>query len=390
MKKMKLGALLLACVLLVSVFTGCDTSGNKTIATIGDYKLDTNMFEYLVQNVAYMYESQGITITGMLDQEIMEGTTGAQFLKDQALEYAKQNAAIEKLAKDNGISMTAEDKESLKTQKEAQVEQMGGRKAYMDSIEEAGLTEEAIDSYNELMFLADKITTALFSGDGAYAPDEAKIKEDLIANYFRIKHILVIAEEGSEDFAEKKASAEAILARVNAGEDFDALITEVGEDPGMQSMTEGYVFNKDGTMYDNSGTMNTEFTTASVALEVGQTSGIVQSPNGFHIIKRYPFDDAYVTEHLAEYTSSYSATEMQNKMGEIMEALEVKSTEEFDNYDLHALFKVDQQAATPGADANAPSASDADHSADDGHDHSADAEADAAVEAPVEGEAAAE
>lgn len=377
MKKMKLGALLLACVMLVTLFTGC---GANTIATIGDYTLDVNMFEYLVQNVAYMYESQGLTVTGMLDQEISEGMTAGDYLKNQALDYAKQNAAIVKLAKDHGISLTAEDKESLKTQKDAQVEQMGGRKAYMDSIAEAGLTEEAIDAYNELMFLADKIATALFSGEGEFAPDEAAIKEDLIGNYYRIKHILVIAEEGSEDFAEKKASAEAILARVNAGEDFDALIAEVGEDPGMQSMTEGYVFDVNGTMYDNSGTMNTEFTTASVALEVGQTSGIVQSPNGFHIIKRYPFDDAYVTEHLSEYTGSYSSIEMQNKLTEIMEGLEIKTTEAFDTYDLHALFKVEKTATVPTTDSDAPgvssapSADDAEHSADDGHDHSAEGE----------------
>lgn len=378
MRKIKISALLLACIMLVSVFAGCNTS-SKTIATIGDYKLDSNMFEYLIQNVAYMYESQGITITGMLDQEIMEGTTGAQFLKEQALEYAKQNAAISKLAKDNGVSMTKDDEASLQADKDAQVEQMGGRKAYLDSIADAGLTEEAIDEYNALMYLANKVSTALFSGEGIYAPDSEIVVSDLVDNYYRIKHILVIAEEGSEDFAEKQASAEAILARVNAGEDFDALIAEVGEDPGMTTMTEGYVFDKNGVMYDNSGTMNTEFTTASVALEVGQTSGIVKSPNGFHIIKRYPFDAAYVNEHLDTYMGSYSSVELQNKLSEIMETLEVKTTDEYDNFDLYELFQIEASTTTP-SDApsvnDAPSAADTEtHSEDDGHDHSAEGEA---------------
>lgn len=384
MKKIKISALLLACVMLVGLFAGCNSTG-KTIATVGDYTLDSNMFDYLLQNIAYMYESQGLSISGMLDQEIMEGVTGADFLKEQTLEYAKQFAAIEKLAKDNGIELTKDDEESLKADKDAQVESMGGRKAYLDSIKEAGLTEEAIDEYNTLMYLANKVTTALFTGDGIYAPDAAVVTSDLVSKYYRIKHILVIAEEGSEDYAEKQASAEAILARVNAGEDFDALITELGEDPGMTSNTEGYVFDKDGVMYDGSGTMNTEFTTASVALAVNGTSGIVKSPNGFHIIKRYPFDEAYVTEHLDTYMNSYSMTEMQTKLNEIMETLEVKTTDEYKNYDLYKLFQIEATAAPQTSDSDAPSVNDAPSaadteapSADDGHDHAAEGEAVAA------------
>lgn len=373
MKKMKLGALLLACVMLVSVFAGCDLNKNPTVANIGDYKLDANMFEYLIQNVAYMYESQGISISAMLDQEIMEDTTGADFLKEQALEYAKQNAAIYKLAKDNGISMTKDDKESLQADKDAQVEQMGGRKAYLDNIEKSGLSEDAIDEYNELMYLANKIGAALFSGDGIYAPDSEVVTTDLVSNFYRIKHILVIAEEGSENYAEKKAAAEALLKRVNAGEDFDALIAEAGEDPGMQSNTEGYVFDANGNMYDNSGTMNTEFTTASVALGVNETSGIVTSPNGFHIIKRYPFDEAYVTEHLDTYIGSYANIELQNKLMEVMETLEVDVTDAYDKVDLHDLFQVEKTEAPETSDDDvAPGVNDA-PSADDAN--AADGEA---------------
>lgn len=373
MKKMKFGALLLSCVMLVSVFTGCGFNGNQTIANIGDYKLDTNMFEYLVQNVAYMYESQGISITGMLGEEIMEGTTGADFLKSQALEYAKQNAAIYKLAKDNGVSLTKDDRESLQADKDAQVEQMGGRKAYLDSIAESGLSEEAIDEYNELMYLASKLGSALFSGEGIYAPDADVVTADLVSNFYRIKHILVIAEEGSEDYAEKKAAAEAILARVKAGENFDDLIAEVGEDPGMQSNTEGYVFDVNGNMYDNSGTMNTEFTTASVALDVNETSEIVVSPNGFHIIKRYPFDEAYVKEHLDTYIGSYANTELQEKLMEVMEALEVKTTDAYDEVDLYDLFQVEKSAAPQTADDDvAPSANDAHNHSEEGEDAAAE------------------
>ena len=77
--------------------------------------------------------------------------------------------------------------------------------------------------------------------------------------------------------ADAKKKAEDVLAKVNAGQDFDALIAEYNDDPG--ATDEGYTFAKDGSMVP-------EFEEASFALEIGQTSGLVETSYGYHIIKR--------------------------------------------------------------------------------------------------------
>ena len=62
--------------------------------------------------------------------------------------------------------------------------------------------------------------------------------------------------------------------------DFDALIAEYGEDPGMTSNPDGYVIFKDNTDYV------AEFKEGSMALEkVGDVSDIVETSYGYHIIQ---------------------------------------------------------------------------------------------------------
>jgi len=85
-----------------------------------------------------------------------------------------------------------------------------------------------------------------------------------------------------EELAKIQANADAALARVNAGEDFDALMEELGEDPGMKAepaKTEGYL------VYEGSG-MVAEFEEAALAMQnEGDVTDLVPTDYGYHIIK---------------------------------------------------------------------------------------------------------
>lgn len=112
-------------------------------------------------------------------------------------------------------------------------------------------------------------------------PSEETVAEFYNENYITAKHILVLSEGGkakSDDEAKKQA--EKILKDVKAGKDFDKLMTEFGEDPGVQSNPDGYTFTK--------GEMVPEFETAAYALKEGEVSDIIKTSYGYHIIKRLP------------------------------------------------------------------------------------------------------
>lgn len=94
------------------------------------------------------------------------------------------------------------------------------------------------------------------------------------------RHILIKLDAGAsdEDKAEARTEIEAVQKRLADGEDFSAVATEVSEDTGSAQ--------RGGDLgFFGKGRMVPAFEEAAFALEPGQTSEIVESPFGFHIIK---------------------------------------------------------------------------------------------------------
>ncbi|MEG1393409.1 MAG: peptidylprolyl isomerase [Christensenellaceae bacterium] len=131
--------------------------------------------------------------------------------------------------------------------------------------------------------------------------------------------------------ADIKASADAVLARAKGGEDFDALMEELGQDPGMKqepAKTEGYL------VYTDSG-MVKPFEEAALALgKEGDISDLVASDFGYHIIQYakaaggpVPFEnvkeDIMSTKLKEAQTTNYN-----EKIAALKEGLEIKLFED--------------------------------------------------------------
>ena len=120
----------------------------------------------------------------------------------------------------------------------------------------------------------------------AYDALYKSVGEDLIMqsytqNYVCAKHILFSTQglSPSEKDAVKK-QAEDVLKKAKSGADFDELILQYGEDPGMVNTPDGYVFTY--------GQMVEGFETAAFALGENEISDLVETEYGYHIIKRLP------------------------------------------------------------------------------------------------------
>jgi peptidyl-prolyl cis-trans isomerase D len=86
-----------------------------------------------------------------------------------------------------------------------------------------------------------------------------------------------------EGLSSIKSRAEEVLNRVNAGEDFDALIAEYGDDEGMDAppyRDYGYLCSEKTTSFFE------EIKTAALALEnIGDTIGLIETDAGYFILK---------------------------------------------------------------------------------------------------------
>ena len=111
--------------------------------------------------------------------------------------------------------------------------------------------------------------------------DLLKLYNDNLPQYstpeqIRASHILFKTE--GKDEAAVKQQAEAVLAKAKAGGDFAALAKQHSEDDANQELG--------GDLdYFQRGRMVPEFETVAFEMQAGQTSDLVKTPYGFHIIK---------------------------------------------------------------------------------------------------------
>lgn len=117
----------------------------------------------------------------------------------------------------------------------------------------------------------------------------AKAERDRIAReptQVGAKHILIMHDKSrskpdsvTRTRAEALKRAEECLAKIRAGASFEDMVKEYSDEPG------GAERGGDLGVFER-GQMVKGFADAAFALKVGQVSGIVETPFGFHIIKR--------------------------------------------------------------------------------------------------------
>lgn len=118
--------------------------------------------------------------------------------------------------------------------------------------------------------------------------DAAKVRASLVETVDRLTTEIAelqtqLADATEAAYAAIQPTVDEIFAKLAAGEDFDALMEEYGEDPGMQSSPNketGYLVS------DASTNWVTEFKDGAMALaSIGDVSGAVRSSYGIHIIR---------------------------------------------------------------------------------------------------------
>ena len=130
-----------------------------------------------------------------------------------------------------------------------------------------------------------------------------------------------------------------IEARLEAGDDFDTLMTKYNCDSSAP-------INSDGSYagyYINGDVMPAEFTAAAYALEEGEYTKESVFSNVYYIIKREPFDEEYLKNYLIYiYMGSDEypyLQEYETLCRTIQKSLKVTLSNEFENITATSLFK---------------------------------------------------
>jgi len=230
-----LGSFFLVMFIQANVFA----QDNAVVAKIGERKITLSDFK---------------RVTDYFDAERQKMLETNPQLKETVLRQFIQSIVISDLAKQKGFDKNPEIKEQLQF--------------FSDNF----LANEYLKQE-----IAQKVTVSDDELKSYYDSHKDEFKtQDMI----KARHILVRVDSSASDDEKKKAKEriELYLKKIKDGEDFAKLASDFSDDPGSKA--------KGGDLdFFPRGRMVKPFEDAAFSLKPGQTSGIVETQFGFHIIK---------------------------------------------------------------------------------------------------------
>ena len=302
-------------------------SGAPVVMTVnGDEVCADEYAGYMLYNMAYyanMYAQFGMT--DVWNDEYAAATLGSsmpQAAKDQSV-YAR--VVLQKF-NELGLKLTYDQEKQMTQLRQDTIDSMG-YDAFAKQIANFGFSDQ---SYNNFMYISqcyNALNEYYYGENGANVPSDEDLRQYFSDNYIAAKHILISTVDSTTGETirtdeEAKAEAQKILDRINAGEDYDALMNEYSEDPGLAGNPDGYIFTE--------GDMVTEFYDGAKALAEDEVSGLIKSDYGYHIIKRVPLDvDGQFENYKSLLTTAVAGT-MDDLLTQWMQEADVQTTETYD------------------------------------------------------------
>ena len=305
---------------------------DEVVLTIGADEMSWSDYFYWLHYYGQQVESYFNSMASYYGTEsswtdVLDGSdqTYAAYVTDGASEAGRQISALEGFAKENGVTLSEDDEAALAEQLSSDTVSLCGEGAteeeFFAKLQDTYLQRSLYERMNEINYLYQNGYTKLYGENGELVEDATAIKYLEDNDYISASHILLMTADASTGLAldeaaiaEKKATADKLVAELKAITDTDALVKrfaelkeEYCEDTGKTLYPDGYTFLP--------GEMVEDFETACSALEEYGVSDIIETSYGYHIILRLPLS----ADGVIQYSSA----------GTPMTARSMKANEEY-------------------------------------------------------------
>jgi len=252
-KKMKMIMIVVAVLFVASMFYGLGYRGlkgdggggkSKVLAKVNGQELDPFRFREILNRLAGSFGPN----LGPQDSAFLENLALAQ-----SIDFALMLGEAKKRVRVSGRESDAAIESIMRQQK------VPGKRELENALKRIGLSMGKFRDLIKDEMLVQKLSMKLREAVRVTTDDLREV---------RASHILVSTE----------TEAKKLLEKIRKGEDFAALAKKYSRDTGSAL--------KGGDLgYITTGTMLEPFEKAAFSLKVGQVSGMVQSPFGYHVIK---------------------------------------------------------------------------------------------------------
>lgn len=332
-------------------YTPITGSAHGTVMTIGDEAVSAEEYAFYFLDYANAWNSM-LSSMGMNWSDVWSEEEFLNQVRDSVEKELKERKVTIDLIDKYNLHLTREQLDEALTMKQESIDSLGSYEDFLAQLEKIGMTEAMFDNRLYSTYAYTRVNDYLFGEGGEYRTPLEDLRQYMDENYLRAKHILI-----SDDTEDAQALASEIAQRAKSGEDFDGLIEQYGQDPGMAQQPDGYIFTE-GEMVD-------EFYQGTKALAAGEISDPVRSDFGWHIIQRLPIEDELIELNRDYITQLMEAYSLDDLLAERAEALEVVKNEElFNAIDLNTVQDYLPTTDADGGD-DADTGADADAGADE-------------------------
>lgn len=304
----KAAVLTAAGVLAAMSITGCSSSidTDEVVATVGDEDITMGVANFYARMMQGQYETyyaqlMGTTGEDMWAQEVSDGVTMEESMKDSVMTTLQNMYLISQHASEYEISLTEDEQTAI----EEAAQQFDADNT--DEAKEAvsGYRQD-IEKYLELATIQNKMIPKMQEGVNEEVSDEEAAQKAMQYLFFSYT---TTDEEGNsvdlsdEEKATQKTNAQSLVDRVRGGEDIETVASELGVT--VNTLT----FDSETT------SPNTDLIAAADALEnEGDVTDLIETDSGIYVGRLTSLLDREATDQEKENIISERQNEQYNSL----------------------------------------------------------------------------
>ncbi len=317
----KIISLILSLVLFAGALVSCGELGSysinsKKVMTVGGVSVSYDMYKFCY-NMALAEMGEDF------DASKEENRIKVQKSAEESVRlYCAQIIMFDKY----GVELTSDDKKEVDAEIQSYIDEQEGEDNYEKWLSENYTSGKFFREQIERMYYLDPyLRDILFTGiDEIIKMDDATVRKDVEDNFYRYTQIF-ISVDANDNYLSKRMEIDSAYDALEAGSSFSSVALQYSD----------WNVSTEKGVYTAKGEKLIEIEEAALKLDAafdvneGEYSEIIETSEGFHIIKRLVLDNTYITEHLDDL-GYISATRRYNEyLRKLADELDVKYTEYF-------------------------------------------------------------
>lgn len=240
-------------------------------------------------------------------------------LTEEVVEALKTGPAILDIGHDFGIELESDDiQDAVQAEMETMIEQLGGRKAYLQMIDEMYMTDHFVRYTIGTDQCESQLVQALMTAGLMIDSEKDFLVYAMNDEVMCATYQILVQNDPGDDIESNRALAEEALGKIRSGTKLTSLIgSRYNED--VYAPAKPYHFMK--------GEYDEIYEQTAFALGIGEVSDIIETDDGFYIIERQALDPTYITANLHELYQRYQYAEVEGLLAEHRTSLTVDWTD---------------------------------------------------------------